>query len=450
MASLGTKKNPIKLSRATLEQALRTLSERFDAEPSEYVRLADTVHFRVHEGWLEVTAPLVAKHALLGWGRVRLIEVKSDAAFGGVVAIDELRAIVDPHSGPAHETLQLWRESRGNRETLRFLRSGLEVACAEMSDRLNDNEQYTCNLIDTAGPESDSTLELPDDLLAPAIELTKWAMADQRYRYSLNALQVRICEGPEGALLTICGSDGKHLSVVKVAPLDRMPFPKITPRWPLGMMLAAETAGFLLRIARSDWADHTIKLTPLAEGKMVRIESGGFTAVHHTISGQYPQWDQVVPSAEDQRRHYTTTLKAPVGALRAAWKAVLEFSTEEVPHVLLEATDQKLRVVQQRGLSWMVCEMSCVIEGERNGGGEGGEPIRVALDPEYVEGALKAMRAACLDERGSDLPICVRDADSAVIWSVPVQSGVEWFYLVMPVEGADEKRGTLDKLIFAE
>lgn len=443
MPTAGTKKLPIAVSRKALDAAVRLVTTRLDSEPTDRAALEDTVHLRVHEGYLEVTAAVPAGR---GWNRVRVAPVFDDSAvFSGVVPLDELRAVLDPSVSPAHREVRMWHESRGNQTTLRFARPGLEVAIRDAADRLRDNQQYSTNLIDVSSHvrADASTLELPQDLLLPALELTSWAMAREPHRYSLNTVQIQIRHKPAPLQLTIIGSDGKHLSAVRVAP-ERMPFPADTAPWGVGALLARDTVAFLLRVCQT-YGIEAIRLTPLP-GDLIRIEADEVVAVHHLNPGLYPPWQQVVPDSAEQEKKYTIMLKPPIDALREACRAMRQFSSISEPGVLFRATDGQLRLVQRRdSASALVIETECAVSGNRDG-----ESVCFSCDPAYLEGALDAATRAGVavdEDLVGTVPIWYRDNDSSLIWSLPLQRATEWFYLVMPVEDDARKRGELD-LVF--
>lgn len=133
------------------------------------------------------------------------------------------------------------------------------------------------------------SFQLPAASLARIIEEVSFAISTEETRYYLNGIYWHCRQADGASLLTAVATDGHRLSRVE------MPAPEGTADMP-GVIVPRKTVAELARMAKDAEGDLTIELS----STKIRVTAGAATLTSKLIDGQFPDYQRVIPSANDK------------------------------------------------------------------------------------------------------------------------------------------------------
>jgi DNA polymerase-3 subunit beta len=245
-------------------------------------------------------------------------------------------------------------------------------------------------------PADKPQADIRGDTLAGLIHRTQYAISDEESRYTLN-----------GALLTfdaervrMVATDGHQLSLAEHAG-----------QWSV-LRLLIPSAGIdrLSNLAASEGA-RSIVMTH--DDSRVYARGDGWTFQGRLLSGQFPNWEMVMPKANGRR--VTVSGKA----LAATVARVAAFADERSQATRWEMIGgQGLRVSAESTEEGKASEMLAV---------SCEDDVTVGLSAKYVMNVLSALA------KDQDVTLAIKDAQGAVVWLPIETNGWKWEIVLMPL-----------------
>ncbi len=133
------------------------------------------------------------------------------------------------------------------------------------------------------------SFELSAEALGGVIDRTRFAMSVEETRYYLNGIYIHVAETESGPALRIVATDGHRLARVEMPPPDGavgMP----------GVIVPRKTVGE----ARKLLDDHAGNVTVALSDTKVRMTVGNTVLTSKLIDGTFPDYDKVIPFANDK------------------------------------------------------------------------------------------------------------------------------------------------------
>ena len=157
-----------------------------------------------------------------------------------------------------------------------------------------------------------TSFELPAKTLAELIDRTRFAISTEETRYYLNGLYIHRAQSDEVAVLRTVATDGHRLARVE------MPLPDGAEEMP-GVIVPRKTVGEIRKLIDEFSGDVKIALS---ETK-IRFEFDEVVLTSKLIDGTFPDYDRVIPFANDK------ALEVDPGTFAKAVDLVSTISTEK-------------------------------------------------------------------------------------------------------------------------
>jgi DNA polymerase-3 subunit beta len=241
-------------------------------------------------------------------------------------------------------------------------------------------------------------VRLPADQFVRAVTATVYATDNESSRFALGAVLLDVA----GSECSFVATDGRRLSLYQCEhDQDVDPASRNVPAAALASVAAvAKRAG-----------DEAVQLESTERELVATLP--GCTVTARLIEGRFPGWRKVIPSDRDG----VVQTVVDRGELLAATRAAAIVTSE-----------------QSKGVDFTFGGDGVVLHGQSNEYGqsdvtidaiEGGEPVKVKLDPRYVAEWLKGLTA----EDDPNVTIEVVDASSACV----MRSGDDCTGVIMPL-----------------
>ncbi len=235
--------------------------------------------------------------------------------------------------------------------------------------------------------------------LRSAIDRTRFAMSMEETRYYLNGIYMHPAESPDGQVLRIAATDGHRLARVELALPDGasgMP----------GVIVPRKTVGEIRRLIE----DGNDEVSMEVSDTRLRVSFGETVLTSKLIDGTYPDYDRVIPFANDK------TLRVDPGNFAKAVDLVSTIAAEKTRAV-------KLKIAQ--GL--LVLSASNPDQGDAEEQLEvdySDSPIEIGFNSRYLLDI-----AALIDSDGAQFQFS-NGASSALVQDVADPAAV---YVLMPM-----------------
>jgi DNA polymerase-3 subunit beta len=133
------------------------------------------------------------------------------------------------------------------------------------------------------------SFSLPAAALRGLIDRTRFAISTEETRYYLNGIYLHAAEGETGPVLRAVATDGHRLARMEV------PLPDGAAEMP-GVIVPRKTVNELRKLI--DEAEDDVAVA-LSDTK-IRFASGGVVVTSKLIDGTFPDYDRVIPAANDK------------------------------------------------------------------------------------------------------------------------------------------------------
>ncbi len=233
------------------------------------------------------------------------------------------------------------------------------------------------------GMEDMEEITVPADILAALIEKTVYSSGDSDTRYTLNGLLFHVT--PAGQLSTV-GTDGHRLATItktisgKISEEKKMIVPK---------KAAAELRKVL------DKAEAGVRMTLSKNHVLFTI--GDIQFLTRLIEGTYPNYEQVIPTANDKR------MLVNRAAFSRALRRVSLMAKDKTNAVRMELEPNKITVTTSNpDMGEATDEVPAEYAGER---------LVLGLNARYLMDIIEAMSSekVMLDLQGALNPVLIRD-----------------------------------------
>ena len=354
-----------------LRDALRIVAGVVD--PRSLKPILQDVHLKAHEDRLEVSGTDLEVGI-----KYRVRDVEVEQAGGIVVPVDLLSGIVG--------------ELREEKVTLVTKNSGLLVEG-------KGSRFHVVGLGEEDFPEipdfpEDKCLEVEGAVFREMIEKTIFAVAVEKQRYALNGVMLSVTE--RSPRMEMVGTDGRRLAFIRRKANAASP---VTAS-------AIIPVKALQQLQKMVHVDEIAKVNIQERQVLVKVEDGVIVA--QLVEGRFPLYKEVIPQDCDKK------LEVPASDFANAIRQAAVLAPRESRAISLRIEGKSMSVDSSAADSGDAhVELPVQYEGA---------PIEIRFNPDYLLDGIKA-----IDEESIRLDM--KDAGRAVV----MRSGVDYFYLVMPI-----------------
>jgi DNA polymerase-3 subunit beta len=320
----------------------------------------------------------------------------------------ELRATVEKAGVVAvqgRRFLEIVKELPASSLRLHLKGTGLEVSCGQGKFRLITRSVEDFPVL----PEiSDSkAVGISPTELERLIRCTLYAVATDESRLELSGVRVEI--QPRG--IRFVGTDGHRLARAQFTSETNHEWKALVP---------PRTLSTLQRLIPD--AENDIQLA--TDGKHVRFDVGSNQLVGRLLSGEYPNYERVIPEGNDQIAVISSE------ALLSAVRRVGIFSDSFTKRVTLGLEPGKVRISVQ---TQDVGEAEEEIEARYDG-----EPMRISYNASYLIDMLRTMES-------SEVEMAFKGPMQAGLFRPAGEDVGDLLCLVMPLRLPDEEAATAEQ-----
>lgn len=236
------------------------------------------------------------------------------------------------------------------------------------------------------GMEDMEEITIPAKTLADLIEKTVYSAGDSDTRYTLNGLLFHVMPGK----LSAVGTDGHRLATITKSIEGRIAEEK-------KMIVPKEAAGELRKVL--DKTDTDIRMTLSKNHVLFTI--GDIQFLTRLIEGTYPNYEQVIPSANDKRMIVNRA------AFSRALRRVSLMAKDKTNAVKMEVDENKVMVATSNpDMGEATDEVAAQYTGEK---------IVLGLNARYLIDIIDVMSSenVMLDMQGALHPVLIRDEQDA-------------------------------------
>lgn len=330
-------------------------------------------------------------------GRVRL-----EGTDGDQYLKTELRATVEKPGVVAvqgRRFLEIVKELPASTLDVRLRGSSLQVSCGTGKFRLVTRSVEDFPVL----PEiSDSrAVGIPAADLERLIRSTVYAVATDESRLELSGVLIEI-----GARsISFVGTDGHRLARASLQTETGYEWKVLVP---------PRTLATLQRLVPE--ADEAVRVA--TDGKHVRFDVGSHQLVGRLLSGEYPNYERVIPEGNDRKAVIST------GSLLAAVRRVGIFSDSFTKRVTLGLESGKLRIsVQTQDIGEAEEEIEAKYDGE---------PLGISYNAAYLIDMLRTIES-------DELEMAFKTAMQAGLFRPVSEEAGQLLCLVMPLRLPDEE-----------
>jgi DNA polymerase-3 subunit beta len=134
------------------------------------------------------------------------------------------------------------------------------------------------------------TFSIPAEHLRKVIDCTRFAMSTEETRYYLNGLYVHAAKSDKQQLLRIVATDGHRLARVEI------PLPDGAGEMP-GIIVPRKTVGEVRKLMDEAGGEIDVALSDTK----IRFTCGAISLTSKLIDGTFPDYDRVIPFANDKK-----------------------------------------------------------------------------------------------------------------------------------------------------
>jgi len=285
--------------------------------------------------------------------------------------------------------------------TLHLERKGtaLEVSCGHGKFRL-----VTRNVEDFPVPPEipiAQSVEISASDIEHLIRSTIYAVATDESRLELSGILIHI----EPGRLSFIGTDGHRLARARVAT-------EVEQEWKV--LVPPRTLNTLQRLIPE--ADKTVVVA--TEGKHVRFEAGPNQLIGRLLSGEYPNYERVIPEGNDRKALVSTS------AFLSAVRRVGIFSDSFTKRVTLELGTNTMHIsVQTQDIGEGEEEIEARYEAE---------PMRISYNAAYLIDMLRTIET-------EEVEMAFKGSMQAGLFRPCSEESSDLLCLVMPLRLPDEE-----------
>lgn len=169
------------------------------------------------------------------------------------------------------------------------------------------------------------SFSLPAAALRGLIDRTRFAISTEETRYYLNGIYLHAAEGESGPVLRAVATDGHRLARMEV------PLPDGAAEMP-GVIVPRKTVNELRKLIDEVEDDIAVALSDTK----IRFASGGVVVTSKLIDGTFPDYDRVIPAANDK------FMEVSCHRFERAVDLVSTISTEKSRAIKLSIADNSL------------------------------------------------------------------------------------------------------------
>lgn len=242
-----------------------------------------------------------------------------------------------------------------------------------------------------------STITVQASVLAGLIHRTRYAIAKQESRYTLNGVLLVW----ERDAVKMVATDGHRCAVAKY-PNAGEPFRALVPRATIDILYTLANAGSKGSVTVAHNASH------------VFASGDGWDLTGRLLTGQFPNYEQIMPSGDRMKRVqvHGKTLAATVARIASfadEWSQATRW--ELVVNKGIQVSAQSTETGQASELVPCACEDTCVI----------------GFDADYVLDILGTMG------KEQEIRLLLRDSQSPGLWMPVEENGWDTRVVVMPM-----------------
>lgn len=220
---------------------------------------------------------------------------------------------------PDAATVELERADNSNQVTLKAGRSQFKLGTLPVDDfPLMREDNLT------------TKFEVPANTLRSMIDRTRFAISTEETRYYLNGIYLHTTKSNGQDVLRAVATDGHRLARVEV------PAPAGTSELP-GVIVPRKTVNELRKLLDETDEAVSVELAPTK----VRVSFGDISLTSKLIDGTYPDYERVIPTANDK------VMNVPTKSLSQAVDRVATVSTEKSRAIKLSLGKGQLAITAQ-------------------------------------------------------------------------------------------------------
>ena len=301
---------------------------------------------------------------------------------GGVAAI------------PCTRLLAILREIEEEVTTLSTVDEGVEIV--SRTGHFVVRTESVDDIPQIPGFPETSSFSLDVGRFREMVHRTSFATAKEAGRFAFHGVQIRV----DPKSITFCATDGRRLARVS-QQVD-----EAGPNSPVTFIVGPRGLNLLDRVLGSGVHD---RLELALNERLLLARSGGVQVASRLIEGTFPDTESVIPKAEG------SIASLPAGVLAAGLRRASLLATREAQSVeVLLAPEELLIRSRAREVGQAHIELPVQYEGA---------PLRVGLNPIYLQEALKVMDPAAtvtMHLRDARAPVRISDREDFVYVLSPV------------------------------
>jgi DNA polymerase-3 subunit beta len=283
---------------------------------------------------------------------------------------------------PARKLTSIVRELPEETVTLEAKKNhAVTLNCGASSFRIPGlpAEDFPALPTDEEGP----SLLVPEAALHGLVTRTAYAMSMEETRFILNGALLTAQKGT----LTMVTTDGRRLAVADTALAEPL-------KQPVQAVIPAKTVRELGRLLSAS-SGEAVRIIPLKEHQWT-FRFGAVTVVTRLVEGQFPQYEKVIPPSA---KH---TLACAREELMSAIRRASLMTTAASQAVMFDVAADRLVVSKESAEAGSARE--------EIGARYGGEPLRIAFNPEFWLDVLKVLDSETVEIElsGADRPAVIR------------------------------------------